>query len=205
MFCKKCGKAVNDGAAFCPYCGAALNAPVGPNASGYSGAASQGGGTKLLYTATHSIWAYKNRIISAIVLIILGIIMIAGGSMEADLLVYGIAFGVVLFVVAILLVTFAIIEARKFKILFYDGRVIVKSGVFNTKETQSVMTPVVGVKIEQSIWGKMFKYGDIVIDKMGKGWDISTRYIKDPYKLKQFLESLIDTTDYSRMNMLMTN
>ena len=30
MFCSKCGKQINDGAAFCPYCGAALSGAVSP-------------------------------------------------------------------------------------------------------------------------------------------------------------------------------
>lgn len=37
------------------------------------------------------------------------------------------------------------------------------------------------------------------------GEDIKTSYIKKPYEVKKFLESLITYTDYSRMGMYISN
>ncbi|HOU09304.1 MAG TPA: zinc ribbon domain-containing protein [Clostridiales bacterium] len=48
MFCVKCGKAIDDDAAFCPYCGAKIDAPLNPPAPApppYAGAPWQPPGT----------------------------------------------------------------------------------------------------------------------------------------------------------------
>lgn len=83
-----------------------------------------------------------------------------------------------------------IVAAKKEVIEFYDDRVIRKSGILNKKETQSVFMGVYAVSIYRSLAGRMFGYGDLILDVPGK-WDIATTGIKDPEGLKAYLETKV--------------
>ena len=83
-----------------------------------------------------------------------------------------------------------IVAARAYVIEFYDERIVVKSGILNKKERQSVFSGVFMVSVEQSLGGQMFGYGNVVVDCPGK-WDIDTCGIKDPRGLKEYLERYI--------------
>lgn len=156
---------------------------------------------KALYTACRSFWAYGKRIG---VSVLLSSLFMAVGIICA---VNGITLGLVAFavpVVCALVLALTFVEARKYKIIFYANKVIVKSGLLNTSESQSVLTPIIGLSVRQSLGGKIFNYGDLLIDATGS-WDINTRYVKSPYKLKVFLQTLIDSTDYGKIGMYITN
>ena len=81
-----------------------------------------------------------------------------------------------------------IIAIRAYVVEFYDERIVIKSGILNKKERQSVFNGVYMVSVEQSLVGQMFGYGNIVIDCPGH-WDIDTVGIKNPRGLKAYLES----------------
>ncbi len=70
---------------------------------------------------------------------------------------------------------------------FYKDKVVAKSGVLNKKERTNVFTGVLAVSVEQSIFGRMLNYGNVIVDVQGK-WDISTEKISDPDGLKSYLE-----------------
>lgn len=164
--------------------------------------AAQADGNVALYTARRSVWAYGKRIWISVAV---SLISLAVGIF---CLVRGEIFGLLGFIIplvgaAVLIFTF--IEAGRYKILFYPNKIIVKSGLLSTSEAQSVMTPIIGVSVAQSVGGKIFNYGNVIIDKTGRGWDISTSYIKNPHRLKAFLQSLIDATDYGKINMHISN
>ena len=90
-----------------------------------------------------------------------------------------------------------IIQASKYKIEFYEEKVVVKSGIFSTSEKQFVFLGVFGVSIEQNLLGKIFNYGDVRIDCPGK-WDVDTEGLADPKGLKSFLEKYITTRGVNR-------
>ncbi len=83
-----------------------------------------------------------------------------------------------------------IISAKAYSIEFFDSKIIVKSGVFNKSEKQSVFAGVYAVSLQQSLLGQMFNYADIKVDCPGK-WDIDTTGVSNPKKLKEYLESKI--------------
>lgn len=87
-----------------------------------------------------------------------------------------------------------ILAAKAYVIEFYDERIVVKSGILNKKERQSVFSGVFMVSVEQSLFGQMFGYGRVVVDCPGK-WDIDTDGIKDPRGLKNYLEGYIRPRD----------
>ena len=82
------------------------------------------------------------------------------------------------------------IIVKKYCVEFYDDKIIVKSGWLNTKTKQMVFMGVTSVTINQTLWGKIFGYGDLNIDCVGK-WDVDTTCIKNPQELENYLQSRI--------------
>ena len=83
-----------------------------------------------------------------------------------------------------------IIAAKCYSIEFYDNKIVVKSGVFNKQERQSVFGGVYSVSLSQSLMGRICNYGNIQVDCPGR-WDIDTKGIKNPTALKKYLETYI--------------
>ena len=107
-------------------------------------------------------------------------------------------------IVPIFLMIYMIIEAKKFRIEFYKDKVIMHRGFLHTEEQQSILTTIVGVRINRSIAGNIFNYGDVVVDMVGR-WDIDTRAIKDPVALKNHLKSIMDQTGAKNLNQFIAN
>ena len=83
-----------------------------------------------------------------------------------------------------------ILSAKCYSIEFYDSKIVVKSGVLNKQENQSVFAGVYAVSMSQSLLGRIFGYGNIKVDCPGR-WDIDTTGIKNPTALKKYLETHI--------------
>lgn len=107
-------------------------------------------------------------------------------------------------IVPIFLMIYMIIEVKKFRIEFYKDKVIMHRGFLHTEEQQSILTTIVGVRINRSIAGNIFNYGDVVVDMVGR-WDIDTRAIKDPVALKNHLKSIMDQTGAKNLNQFIAN
>lgn len=107
-------------------------------------------------------------------------------------------------IVPIFLMIYMIIEAKKFRIEFYKDKVIMHRGFLHTEEQQSILTTIVGVRINRSIAGNIFNYGDVVVDMVGR-WDIDTRAIKDPVALKNHLKSIMDQTGAKKLNQFIAD
>ncbi len=98
----------------------------------------------------------------------------------------------ILVIPAVILV-FRIIAVKKFRLEFYDDKIVIKSGWLNTKKKQMAFMGVTSVEVEKSLWGNLFGYGNVIVDCVGK-WDINfTSYIKKPEKLEQYLQTRIVT------------
>ncbi len=97
-----------------------------------------------------------------------------------------------------------IVKVKKFRLEFYDTYVLTYEGLLNTSERRSLLTSVVGVRIDQSFGGHIFNYGDVHVDVVGK-WDVNTSAIKDPNGLKHYLETLMSKTDPNKLNQIVAN
>lgn len=107
-------------------------------------------------------------------------------------------------IVPIFLMIYMIIEVKKFRIEFYKDKVIMHRGFLHTEEQQSILTTIVCVRINRSIAGNIFNYGDVVVDMVGR-WDIDTRAIKDPVALKNHLKSIMDQTGAKNLNQFIAD
>ncbi len=159
---------------------------------------------KLLYVAKKSAWAHRYRLFFSIALAALFIIIGIAFVTDPE----GAGLAVAAFVIAlvfVLVIVFTVIEASRCEIRIYEKSIVTRKGILNVKETRAVMTPIVGVSVEQSFNGRIYNYGNVRIDKIGKGWDIDSTYIKKPEQFKNFLQTLMDKEDTSNITMVMGN
>ena len=80
------------------------------------------------------------------------------------------------------------LSTHSYKVMFYDDKYIVKSGIINTHEDELVFKGVLAVSIDQSLKGKMFNFGDVKVDVVGAN-NITLCGVKDPEALKKYLLS----------------
>lgn len=85
---------------------------------------------------------------------------------------------------------------------FYEDKIVHKTGVLVKNENERVFPGVLGISVRQSLWGRIFNYGDVIVNAKGK-WDITTTFIKDPYGLKKYLQSrTINSKDLNLVDLL---
>lgn len=224
MFCSKCGAKISDSAKFCPECGTVTDKSENfgkvedvkideesKHSDDAIDSAPKNAG-KLLYTARRSAWAASGKIVGfsvgILICLFLALLLFIGASEAGEDSGFMIGLGVVFVLLDVLfavLLVFALLVAKSYKIEVYTNRLVVRSGFISKKVKQSVMTPIVGVEIEQSVSGRLWNYGYVYIDKVGVGWDVDCHYIKNPEAFKNFLETLIDEKAVDKLQMHIMN
>ena len=86
-----------------------------------------------------------------------------------------------LLIIPIIFVVFRILSAKAEKITFYSDKVVWEKGFLSKKVRKFAFTGVFSVDIDKPFIGRIFNYGHLDIDFVGK-CDINTFYIKDPDK-----------------------
>ena len=90
-------------------------------------------------------------------------------------------------IVPLIILIYNIIALKNDITEFYDDKIVHKKGVFSKSETTTAFMGVYAVTVEQSFFGRIFNYGDINIDAVGK-WDVNLDGVKNPKGLKEYLE-----------------
>lgn len=93
-------------------------------------------------------------------------------------------------IIPIFVLIYKIIAIKQYRIEFYDDKIVTYSGLLNTSKKQCVFMGVTSTNVNQSLFGHMFHYGDVVVDCVGK-WDVDTSYIKNPDELEAYLQTKI--------------
>ncbi len=101
-------------------------------------------------------------------------------------------------IIPIFVMIFKIIALKAESIEFYNEKVVQKSGILSKREKQSLLTNVTSVSVNQSLWGRIFNYGDVKVDLIGK-WDIDTVGISRPNELKAFLEDYLSNKNIHQL------
>ncbi len=73
------------------------------------------------------------------------------------------------------------------KVEFYNSYVMKKKGVFNKTEEKVIFPKVLGCNVYRSIWGRLFNYGNIKIDAIGR-WDVDLIKVKNPLQIRKYIE-----------------
>ena len=80
-----------------------------------------------------------------------------------------------------------VILLRSVYVEFYDSFVIKKRGVFNKTEEKCMFPKVLSCDVDRPFLGRIFNYGDIKIDAIGK-WDVDLVGVKNPLYIKKYLD-----------------
>ena len=92
-------------------------------------------------------------------------------------------------IVPLIIMIVKIINVKDDTISFYNNRIVQRSGIFSKYEKTTVLTRVLSVTVKQTFWGRIFNYGTIYVDVVGK-WDINMKGIKNPMEAKAYLERM---------------
>ena len=124
-------------------------------------------GEQILYSSKLHWMIYLPAVLSLIIAI-----GIFGFALSADRDTAGIAFlvGVTLFVFALFIFIGAWIERWTTEIEVTDRRVVYKRGLIRRETVEMNMDKVESVDVNQSILGRIFDYGDVIVRGTGVGW-----------------------------------
>ena len=90
-------------------------------------------------------------------------------------------------IVPLIIMIVDILKAKHYSLEFYPGIAVIKKGVLAKSEEKFVLPGVLEISVHQSILGRIFNYGSLKIDAVGK-WDIDTENISKPKELKKYIE-----------------
>ena len=80
--------------------------------------------------------------------------------------VFAVICGVLAFL-GIVVTVFVIINIKMYKAFFFTDRIIIKGGFIARWEKQMPLTPIVGVHMDQSFFGRIFDYASFTVEKIG--------------------------------------
>ena len=95
-----------------------------------------------------------------------------------------------IFIIPIPILIYRIVAAQYEKITFYNDKIVLEKGLLNKSKKTIAYTGVFSVSMSQTLWQKLFDYGNVTVDLVGNN-DINTDYIKDPQKLVNYLETKV--------------
>ena len=93
-------------------------------------------------------------------------------------------------IIPIILIIIDILKTNVEKVEFFDKKVTERKGLISKNETEITFKGVVSVNVQQSFWGRIFNFGEVHVDLVGKN-NLYLEKIAKPYELKKFLETKI--------------
>lgn len=106
--------------------------------------------------------------------------------------------------IAFLIILCKVIKLHSTKVFIYDSRLVIRQGVFARQERNIAFMGVLYVKIDQTFFERIFRFGDVYIDLVGKydvakesaqKHDQSLEGIANPRKLKNYLDTRMAKED----------
>lgn len=77
--------------------------------------------------------------------------------------------------ISVIVIIFIIINIKMYKALFYTDRIVIKGGFIARWEKQMPLTPIVGVHMDQSVFGRIFDYASFTVEKIGHDeWSLAS-------------------------------
>lgn len=102
----------------------------------------------------------------------------------------------------VIYITVKILGAHHRVILFYKDKIVLKSGVINSRVDEAGFKGIVSASFSQSLKGKMFHFGDVTID-VGGARNLSLTGVKSPGALMAYLKTR--QLDTEAIGHVMTN
>ena len=132
-----------------------------------------------------------------IILLIIYVLGTMGGRMGGGLILW-IIFSVLILIIPLIILIFKIISIKSYTLTIDGTKITEHGGIFNKYDRQTLLTNVVGVDVSQTFFGRIFGYGNVHVDLVGKR-DLWLNGIKQPDKLKEFLQQYVNTENLSTL------
>ena len=136
-------------------------------------------------------------IFSVLIILLLIIYVLVLGTMGGGLILW-IIFSVPILIIPLIILIFKIISIKSYTLTIDGTKVTEHGGIFNKYDRQTLLTNVVGVDVSQTFFGRIFGYGNVHVDLVGKR-DLWLNGIKQPDKLKEFLQQYVNTENLSTL------
>ena len=117
---------------------------------------------------------------------------VAKKSKLASITIWRILFCWLIFPLVFLLID--ILKLSSYKLEIFENQILETKGILSKNQKQTAFNGVVSVSVNQSFFGRLFNYGSIKMDIVGKN-DFFIENIKNPNKFKSFLETKIVKID----------
>lgn len=104
-------------------------------------------------------------------------------------------------IIPIIFIVVDILKTNVEKVEFLDKKIKERKGLISKNEKDITFKGVVSVNVEQSFFGRLFNYGKVYIDLVGKD-NVILENIAKPYELKKFLETKLVDLDNSQTTMI---
>ena len=102
-------------------------------------------------------------------------------------------------VLPIFVLIYKLIAIKKFRLEFYDDKIIIRRGWLNPTRIQLTFAGVAVTVVRQSFFGLLFNYGTVRLDCVGEHDPKATRFIKKPKKLEAYLQTRIIKVNADRL------
>ena len=98
-------------------------------------------------------------------------------------------------IIPLIIMIWRIIVIKHEKVEFYDGYVIIKSGVLSKNSKRMILPGILSVSTSQSFFGRIFKYSHLKVDATGK-FDVNMKFVSNYTTTLNYLEGLrVDAKD----------
>lgn len=99
-------------------------------------------------------------------------------------------------VLALLVLLPAIVKRQSSDFAVTNKRVMMKAGVFTTRSIELLLNKIEAIAVNQSLFGRMFGYGDIIVTGSG-GTREAFSHIQAPLEFRRAVQSVSDTPSAS--------
>jgi len=96
----------------------------------------------------------------------------------------------ILMAITIIPIIIRILILKSDRTYFYENRIISRYGILSKHETETAFVGISAISVDQSLLGRIFRFGDINIDVIGK-WRVTIKGAKKPMQAKEFLTKYI--------------
>lgn len=97
-------------------------------------------------------------------------------------------------IIPIFIILIHILVLKADRTYFYDDKVISKSGILSKHIKETSFVGISAICVDQSLWGRIFNYGDLYIDVVGR-WKVAIKGVKKPMATREFLAQYIVTKE----------
>jgi uncharacterized membrane protein YdbT with pleckstrin-like domain len=140
-----------------------------------------GPGEDIVYVGKVSLWSAAASLIGGVLLIVIGI----GFAIAHPL-------GAIVSLLGVIVIAVALIRRASTELAVTTRRVIAKFGFISRSTVELNLAKIESVRVEQTITGRIFNYGSIIVTGTGSTMD-PIQFIADPIRFRQAIQSATDT------------